>query len=80
MTSTIPQTLAALSNVGKAPVNVPMSPLLFPAEIARTVAERQSHAMTFADGQLSIHAVGPEAWQALQTFTRELLAATLSGQ
>ena len=78
MTPTITLTLAALSNVGKAPIAIRLDQQLFPVCTARGCATRHSRTLSLnGAGDLLVHGTAPDAWDDLRRFTQDLLAASL---
>jgi hypothetical protein len=78
MTSTIVSTLAALRNVGKAPVTVRLNPELFPIDALREAVVRHADALSLDDtGHLTVEANGQRAEEALREFAQDLLRAAL---
>lgn len=79
MKPTIASILAALSNVGKAPVTVRLDPQLFPVGLAHEAVARQPHALALNEaGELTVLVTGHDGWQALREFTQDILAAALT--
>lgn len=73
--STLTQTLAALNNVGKAPVSLGLDVELFSTILVRRCASRHPQAFSIADdGQVQLLLVGDQAWQVLRDFAADLLA------
>jgi hypothetical protein len=74
-------TLAALADVGNAPVTVRLDPAVFPPPLLRDTAARYDSALAVAsDGALTVSEIGPDAWESLRRFAQDLLLGALEHQ
>jgi hypothetical protein len=81
MTPTITSTLAALSNVGNTPVTLRLSSEMYSLDAARRAATRHDPVVSVdATGELSLQAVGDDAWRTFREFAQDLLATALKAE
>ena len=78
VTSTIDRTLRVLRRIGSEPVDLRLSPELFPAEVMQkrgwTIGKDVA---VGSSGDLVLHLSGPDALALLNRLTRDLLAVAL---
>lgn len=77
MTPTIASILAALSNVGKTPVTIRLTGIVYPVDVMNGAVNRHSRLLALdVSGRLTVHA-GVDAWDALRDFGKEALEAAM---
>lgn len=81
MTQTIATTLAALRNVGNAPVTVRLHAAVLHPHLVKQVAARHRGIMIAdIDSAVTITLSGPDSWDSLRRFAEDLLAGALESQ